>query len=74
VWVSDPTWDNHRAMFEGAGLAVHTYPYYDAATGGLRFDDMLQTLRGLPAQRGAAARLLPQPDRASTSAAPSGRR
>jgi len=32
VWVSDPTWDNHRSMFEGAGLAVHTYPYYDAAT------------------------------------------
>ena len=30
VWVSDPTWDNHRSMFEGAGLAVHTYPYYDA--------------------------------------------
>ena len=26
VWVSDPTWDNHRAMFEGAGLAVRTYP------------------------------------------------
>ena len=45
VWVSDPTWDNHRAMFEGAGLAVHTYPYYDAATGGLRFDAMLDALR-----------------------------
>ncbi len=50
VWVSDPTWDNHRAMFEGAGLAVHTYPYYDPATGGLRFDAMLQTLRALPAR------------------------
>jgi aromatic-amino-acid transaminase len=48
VWVSDPTWDNHRAMFEGAGLAVHTYPYYDAATGGLRFEAMVETLRGLP--------------------------
>ncbi len=48
VWVSDPTWDNHRAMFEGAGFAVHTYPYYDPATGGLRFDAMLETLRGLP--------------------------
>ena len=36
VWVSDPTWDNHRSMFEGAGLPVHNYPYYDAATGGLR--------------------------------------
>jgi aromatic-amino-acid transaminase len=50
VWVSDPSWDNHRAMFEGAGLAVHQYPYYDAATGGLRFDAMLATLKGLPAQ------------------------
>ena len=49
VWVSDPTWDNHRAMFEGAGVAVHTYPYYDAGTGGLKFDALLETLRGLPA-------------------------
>ena len=48
VWVSDPTWDNHRSMFEGAGLKVHTYPYYDAATGGLAFDAMLATLRTLP--------------------------
>ncbi len=48
VWVSDPTWDNHRAMFEGAGLTVHTYPYYDAATGGVRFDAMLDSLRALP--------------------------
>jgi len=48
VWVSDPTWDNHRAMFEGAGVAVHTYPYYDAASGGLRLDAMLDTLRVLP--------------------------
>ena len=50
VWVSDPTWDNHRSMFEGAGLTVHTYPYYDAATGGLKFDAMLATLRTLPAR------------------------
>jgi aromatic-amino-acid transaminase len=48
VWVSDPTWDNHRAMFEGAGLLVHTYPYYDNATGGLRFDALLETLRAVP--------------------------
>ena len=48
VWVSDPTWDNHRAMFEGAGLRVHTYPYYDPATGGVRFDAMLDALRALP--------------------------
>jgi len=48
LWVSDPTWDNHRAMFEGAGITVHTYPYYDPATGGLQFDAMLATLRTLP--------------------------
>jgi aromatic-amino-acid transaminase len=51
VWVSDPTWDNHRAMFEGAGVDVHTYPYYDpAAPGGLDFDGMLAKLRTLPAR------------------------
>ena len=48
VWVSDPTWDNHRAVFEGAGLSVHTYPYYDAATGGLAFDAMCEALDRLP--------------------------
>lgn len=48
VWVSDPTWDNHRSMFEGAGIAVHTYPYYDAATGGVRFDAMCAALDALP--------------------------
>lgn len=48
VWVSDPTWDNHRAMFEGAGIRVHTYPYYDAATSGVAFDRMLAALRRAP--------------------------
>jgi len=50
VWVSDPTWDNHRSMFEGAGLAVHTYPYYDPATGGVRFTEMMEVLRTAPAR------------------------
>ena len=49
VWVSDPTWDNHRSMFEGAGIAVNTYPYYDAAGGGVRFAEMLDTLNKVPA-------------------------
>jgi aromatic-amino-acid transaminase len=48
VWVSDPTWDNHRAIFEGAGFSVNTYPYYNAATAGLRIDDMLASLDALP--------------------------
>jgi len=48
IWLSDPTWENHLAIFEGAGLRTHSYPYYDAATGGLRFDAMMDTLRGIP--------------------------
>jgi len=50
VWVSDPTWDNHRAMFEGAGFTVSTYPYYDAKTGGVKFPEMLTALKALPEQ------------------------
>ena len=48
IYVSDPTWDNHRAVFEGSGIEVKTYPYYDPATGGLRFDDMLAAIAQLP--------------------------
>lgn len=50
VWISDPSWENHQVLFAGAGLAVHTYPYYDPQTNGLRFDDMLATIGGLPAR------------------------
>lgn len=49
VWVSDPTWDNHRAIFEGAGFKVNTYPYFDQQSRGLNFDGMLATLQTLPA-------------------------
>ena len=48
VWVSDPTWDNHRSMFEGAGIKVHSYPYYDAQGGGVRFAAMLDALERAP--------------------------
>ncbi|EHP43059.1 aromatic amino acid aminotransferase [Cupriavidus basilensis OR16] len=47
VWVSDPTWDNHQVLFAGAGLDVHTYPYYDAQTNGLKFGEMLETIDAL---------------------------
>ena len=47
VWISDPSWENHRALFESAGFAVRNYPYYDAATRGINFSAMLDTLRGL---------------------------
>ena len=50
VWVSNPTWDNHRAMFEGAGFTVHDYPYYDAVSGGVKFDDMIACFSQLPAK------------------------
>ncbi|MBL8277064.1 MAG: aspartate/tyrosine/aromatic aminotransferase [Pelomonas sp.] len=50
VYLSDPTWDNHRAVFEGSGHTCETYPYYDPATGGVRFDAMLAGLQQLPAR------------------------
>ncbi|WP_027814799.1 amino acid aminotransferase [Paraburkholderia bannensis] len=50
VWVSDPTWENHRFIFERAGFEVNTYPYYDEATGGLKFDAMLAAIDALPAK------------------------
>jgi aromatic-amino-acid transaminase len=46
VLISDPSWDNHRAVFEGSGHRTKTYPYYDAETGGLRFAEMLNALSG----------------------------
>jgi len=49
VYISDPSWENHRALFEGAGFAVNTYRYYDAKTRGLDFDGMLESLRKMPA-------------------------
>jgi aromatic-amino-acid transaminase len=49
VWISEPSWENHRALFEGAGFKVNAYPYYDAATRGLKFEAMLATLDALPA-------------------------
>lgn len=49
VWISDPSWENHRALFEGAGLPVALYPYFDARTRGLDFDGMIGALGRLPA-------------------------
>jgi aromatic-amino-acid transaminase len=42
--ISDPSWENHRALFENAGFVVGTYPYYDAATKGIQFGAMLNAL------------------------------
>jgi aromatic-amino-acid transaminase len=49
VWISDPSWENHRALFESAGFVVNNYPYYDEATHGVNFAGMLDTLKSVPA-------------------------
>jgi aromatic-amino-acid transaminase len=49
VLISDPSWENHRALFQQAGFAVESYPYYDPATRGIRFDAMLAALAAAPA-------------------------
>ena len=48
VYISDPSWENHRALFEGAGFAVNNYAYFDATTRGLDFDGMLGSLEQIP--------------------------
>ena len=50
IAISEPSWENHRAIFEAAGFTVVTYPYYDTATQGLNFNGMLAGLRALSAQ------------------------
>ena len=49
VYISDPSWENHRALFESAGFVVDSYPYYDAATRGINFAGMTACLNTLPA-------------------------
>ncbi len=44
VLISDPSWENHRALFESAGFVVKNYPYYDAKKLGIDFDAMLAAL------------------------------
>ncbi|MEO7548217.1 MAG: amino acid aminotransferase [Ramlibacter sp.] len=48
VLISDPSWENHRALFTQAGFTVETYPYYDAEQRGIDFDGMLAALNAAP--------------------------
>jgi aromatic-amino-acid transaminase len=48
VFISDPSWENHRALFESAGFVVNHYTYYDPATHGVNFDGMLASLKAMP--------------------------
>jgi aromatic-amino-acid transaminase len=49
LWISDPSWENHRAVFENAGFKVNAYPYYNSKTRGVDFDAMLGALKSMPA-------------------------
>jgi aromatic-amino-acid transaminase len=49
VWISDPSWENHQALFEYAGFQVHAYPYYEAATHSVKFEAMAAALQKAPA-------------------------
>ncbi|MGE4124317.1 MAG: amino acid aminotransferase [Pusillimonas sp.] len=48
VVISNPSWENHRALFERAGFVVENYPYYNAETHGLDFEGMVAALKALP--------------------------
>jgi aromatic-amino-acid transaminase len=50
VYLSEPTWDNHRTFFQAAGMQTGSYPYYDPASGTLRFEEMLQAFLQMPLQ------------------------
>ncbi|MDK2798298.1 MAG: aromatic-amino-acid transaminase, partial [Tepidiphilus sp.] len=47
VYISDPSWENHRGIFEAAGFPVRTYRYYDPATGGVDFAGMKAALAAM---------------------------
>ena len=49
VWLSEPTWPNHPAVFAAAGVRTRTYPYFDAGANCLDFDRMLAALQTVPA-------------------------
>lgn len=49
IWVSDPTWPNHKPLLGDTGLSLATYPYFDADTRGVNFEAMLNCLEKVPA-------------------------
>lgn len=49
VWLSQPTWPNHPSIFAAAGVATAGYPYFDKASNGLAFAEMMETLQKVPA-------------------------
>jgi aromatic-amino-acid transaminase len=49
VWISDPSWENHRALFEAAGFPVKAYSYYNAPSHGVRFEALLADIQAMKA-------------------------
>lgn len=49
LWISDPTWPNHRGVFGSVGMTLKDYPYYDAVTHSMRLQDMMSALEGAAA-------------------------
>ncbi|MEI6892725.1 MAG: amino acid aminotransferase [Pontiella sp.] len=49
LWVSTPTWANHKGIFAAAGFAINDYPYYNPATKEVDFDGLLAALENIPA-------------------------
>ena len=70
VLISDPSWENHRALFVQAGFTVESYPYYDAARRGVNFDAMLGALSSAAA--GTVAHLVSGHQAAARAAARAG--
>ena len=48
IWVSEPTWNNHIPILESAGMKYNVYPYYDARSNDLKFDQMIECLKIIP--------------------------
>ena len=50
IYISEPSWPNHKGVFSQAGLAIETYPYYDMKTNSMEFEKMVDCLSNLPAK------------------------
>ncbi len=48
VFISEPSWPNHRQLFQAAGFNVRNYPYYDPATISLEFDKLVKAIEEMP--------------------------
>ncbi|MEG3582272.1 MAG: amino acid aminotransferase [Chloroflexota bacterium] len=48
VWISDPSWPNHKPIFESSGFNVNNYSYFDSSTNSVGFDDMVSDIKSVP--------------------------